>query len=86
MGATVAEVREISFKEYPPKGADWLLIERAGDKFTVNGSATGKREATFFVPRAFDTIDSAISPAKGWAELNDVPVVYIRDLSTARSP
>ena len=76
----MVQVRDIHEHEDPPKDADWVLIERAGSRFVANGSAAGKRDATVFRPPPFDTVEAAITASRAWAEANDVPIVYVRDI------
>jgi hypothetical protein len=74
----MVEVRDITKNEQPPAGADWVLIERVGERYRANGSAGGKSEATFYTPAPFNTLDTAITASSAWAEINDVPVIYVR--------
>jgi hypothetical protein len=74
----MVEIRDITTDEQPPAGADWVLIERTGERYVANGSAAGKREATFYTPAPFDALDTAIKASSTWAEINDVPVIYVR--------
>jgi hypothetical protein len=74
----MAEVREIEKEDALPEG-DWVLIESRGKwSYVAKGSAAGKNDATFFTPPGFTTLDDAINASLAWAELNEVPVVYVR--------
>lgn len=75
----MVEVRDLRKDETLPDNGDWVLIEKVGERFTANGSVSGKRDATFFTPPAFQTEEAAIAASKAWAEANDVSVVYVRD-------
>ncbi len=73
----MAEVRDIKAHENPPENTDHVLIEKAGGRFIANGSVAGKIDATFFAPPP--SIEAAaVAAAKAWAEINDVPVIYVR--------
>lgn len=75
----MVEIRDISASDTPPDTVDYLLVERAGDKFVVNGAATsGPKSATFFRAAPYDTEKVAVAAAVAWAERNGVPVVYVR--------
>jgi hypothetical protein len=78
----MVKVRDIGENERPPECADWVLIEQTpSGRFMANGSASGKMDATFFRPPSFDTVDAAIAASRAWAEANDVPVIYVRDIT-----
>jgi nicotinamidase-related amidase len=79
----MAEIRYISKGEGPPKDVDCVLIEKAGNRFVANGSVAGKRDATFFTPPPFPTVEAAVDAAKAWAEAHGVPIVYVRDIPHA---
>jgi hypothetical protein len=66
IGAIIVEVRDIQSTETPPENADWVLVEKAGEKFVANGSASGINGATFYKPAAFDTVDDAIKSSLAW--------------------
>ena len=80
----MVEVRNITNTENPPENADWVLIQKTtGGKYAASGSVAGKRDATFFTPRPYDTVAEAIRASKAWCETNDVPVVYVKDIPNA---
>jgi hypothetical protein len=77
----MVEVQNISQNEKLPEGEDFVMIEKAGNMFVVNGSVAGQRAATFFTPPPFETLVAAIGAAQTWAEANNVDVVYVRDIN-----
>jgi len=80
----MVDVRDITHSEQPPENADCVVIDPTpGGKFVANGSASGKKSATFFKPPAFATLQQAIAASRQWAEENDVPVVYVRGIPKA---
>lgn len=74
----MVQVRNIAAHETPPSNVDHVFIERTGNKYTANGSVAHAKSGTFWTPPPFDTVDAAISASVGWAEQNDVTVVYVR--------
>ena|SRR5690348_13439189 len=79
-GWCMVEVRNIQKNEQPPKDTDYVLIEKTpSGRFMANGSAAAN--GLFFKPPPFDTVEAAIAASRSWADANDVPVVYMRDIS-----
>jgi hypothetical protein len=77
----MVEVQNIGKGERPPEGADWVLIEKApSGRFVANGSVAGTGDAVFFRPPPFDTVEAAIAVSRSWAEANDVPTIYVRNI------
>lgn len=70
----MVEVRNLARDESVPAYAPSVIIERAGIRFNVTGFSPG------YVPNPFDSFDEALHVSRAWAEANDVPVVYIRDI------
>ena len=58
-----------------------MVIERAGDKFIARSSPSGKKSSdAAFRPQPFATLQEATSASRAWAQANDIPVVYLRDI------
>jgi hypothetical protein len=73
-------MRDIAPDEQPPSDADHVLIvPTPKGRFQANGSVGGKSSATFWTPGTFDTVEEAIREAQGWARMNDVPVIDVRE-------
>jgi hypothetical protein len=70
----MAEVCNLARDENVPAYAPSVIIERAGIRFKVTGFSPG------YVPDPFDSFDEALRVSTEWAEANNVPVVYIRDI------
>jgi hypothetical protein len=77
----MVEVQNISQNEKPPEGEDFVMIEKAGNKFVVSGSVAGQHAATFFKPSPFETLVAAIGAAQTWAEASNVHVVYVKGIN-----
>jgi hypothetical protein len=76
----MVEIREIPNDELPPEDVDCVLIEKSGSKFVAKGSVGAPRSPTFYTPPAFPALEAAIEASMSWADLNDVPVIYIKGL------
>jgi hypothetical protein len=77
----MTETRKIGKGQQPPRDTDQFLIDRVGTHSVVNGSAiTGSKDAIYFLPPPYGTVEAAISAANAWAEANDVPIIYLRDI------
>lgn len=72
----MAVVYHLSADENPPKGSDFVLIERTPDhRFRATPWAKGGKRWT---PLALNSLDDAVQQASTWADDNDVPAVYVR--------
>jgi hypothetical protein len=78
----MVEVQNIRKDEQPPEAAHWVLIEKTSSGvFTARGSAFASRNAIrFFRQSRYATFTAAVAAASAWAENNEVPVVYVRDI------
>jgi hypothetical protein len=75
----MVEVCNLTKRERPPEGEDWVLVEQAGGRFVANGSIRQAGAPTlYFRPPAFRTLDEAVNAARSWAFDNSVPVVYVK--------
>jgi hypothetical protein len=77
---TLVEVRNLADGEAAPSGAAWVLIEKVGETFAVNGQANGNSIAASFSPRGFDTGEAAIKASVAWADLLGIPLIYVKGL------
>jgi hypothetical protein len=76
----MVDIRNIEKHETPPSGSSHVLIEKVSGRFRVIGFVAGKKEGTFFVPNLFDDLANAIAASRRWAEDEDVPVIYVKDI------
>jgi hypothetical protein len=63
----------------PPKGAAWILIEKDGGRFALSGRACRGRIDASFTSRGLDTPEAAIKASVAWADLLDIPLIYVRE-------
>jgi hypothetical protein len=75
----MVEVLRLKADESAPNAAAWILIQRTGDHFSVTGAAKGKAIDASFAPRGFDSAEKAIKASVVWADLLEIPVIYVRD-------
>lgn len=78
-GQAMVEVLKLKADESAPNGAAWVLIQRQGELFAVNGVAKGNAIDASFAPQAFDSAEEAIKASVAWADLLEIPVIYVRD-------
>jgi len=67
------------FGETSPKGSACVLIEKEDDRFTVSGKACRGTIDASFASRGLDTPEAAIKASVVWADLLDIPLIYVRD-------
>ena len=75
----MVEVRNLKEEDAAPHTAAWILIQKTGGAFTVSGAAKGKTIDASFSPRGFDTAEKAIKASVAWADLLEIPVIYVRE-------
>jgi len=75
----MVEVRNLKDDEIAPAAPAWVLIQKDGDHFAVRGVAKGKTVDASFAPRGFDSAERAIKASVAWADLLEIPVIYVRD-------
>ena len=75
----MVEVRNLKDHEAAPQTASWVLIEKTDGNFSVVGMAKGKTIDASFAPRGFESAESAIKASVAWADLLEIPVIYVRD-------
>ena len=78
MGEIAVEVRNL-FGETAPQGASWILIEKDGSRFAISGKACRGTIDASFASRGLDTPEAAIKASVAWADLLDIPLIYVRD-------
>ncbi len=75
----MVEVRNLKDKETAPKSPAWVLIQKRGGGFSVCGVAKGKAIDAAFAPRGFDSAEKAIKASVAWADLLEIPVIYVKE-------
>jgi len=75
----MVEVLKLKADESSPNVAAWILIQREGPHFAVSGVAKGKTIDASFAPRGFDSAENAIKASVAWADLLEIPVIYVRE-------
>jgi hypothetical protein len=75
----MVEVLKLKADESAPDAAAWILIQREGADYAVSGIARGKAIDASFAPRGFDSAETAIKASVAWADLLEIPVIYVRD-------
>jgi hypothetical protein len=75
----MVEVRNLQQDGTMPKGDAWVLIEKAGAEYLISARAKGKTVDAALAPRGFDSAEAAILAATGWADLLQIPILYVRD-------
>ena len=75
----MVEVRNLRNKENAPKSPAWVLIQKRGGGFSVSGVAKGKTIDAAFSPRGFDSAEKAIKASVAWADLLEIPVIYVKE-------
>ena len=75
----MVEVLKLKADESAPDAAAWVLIQRQGELFAVSGVAKGKTIDASFAPRGFDSAEEAIRASVAWADLLEIPVIYVRE-------
>ena len=79
MAGAMVEVLRLRADEDAPNASAWILIQRKGEEFSVTGAARGKAIDASFAPRGFDSAEKAIKASVAWADLLEIPVIYVRD-------
>jgi hypothetical protein len=75
----MVEVLTLKADESAPNAAAWILIQGKDDHFSVSGVAKGKAIDASFAPSGFDSAEKAIKASVAWADLLEIPVIYVRD-------
>jgi hypothetical protein len=75
----MVEVLKLKADESSPTVAAWILIQKEGPHFAVSGVAKGKAIDASFAPRGFDSAENAIKASVAWADLLEIPVIYVRE-------
>jgi hypothetical protein len=75
----MVEVRTLTVDVEGPPGEGWVLLEKRGDQYFISWRQNGKALETFVVPGGVDTPEAAIRAATGWADLLEIPLLYVRD-------
>ena len=74
----IVEIRGLA-GDMSPKGAAWVLIEKAGDRYAITGRAQRESIDAFFAPRAVESAEIAIKASVAWADLLGIPLIYVRE-------
>jgi hypothetical protein len=72
------EVRNL-FGDTAPKGVAWILIEKKAEGFAISGKAHRTSIAASFASHGLDPPEAAIRASVAWADLLDIPLIYIKD-------
>jgi hypothetical protein len=75
----MVEVRNLNDNEVAPTASAWVLIQKRGDHFSVRGVAKGEAIDASFEPHGLDSAEKAIKASVVWADLLEIPVIYVRD-------
>jgi hypothetical protein len=75
----MVEVRNLQPDVATPKGDAWVLIEKTGAEYLISARAKGRTVDAALAPRGFDSAEAAIRAATGWADLLQIPLLYVRD-------
>ena len=75
----MVEVRNLRDDKMAPETAAWVLIQKTGENFSVSGMAKRNAIDASFAPRGFESAESAIKASVAWADLLEIPVIFVRD-------
>jgi hypothetical protein len=75
---SIVEIRGLA-GDMSPKGAAWILIEKAGDRYAITGRAQRESIDAFFAPRGAESAEIAIRASVAWADLLGIPLIYVRE-------
>jgi hypothetical protein len=75
----VVEVHNLRREAPKPKGDRWILIEKRDHRYFITGQSNGRPIDASAASAGFNTPDEAIRAAETWADLLEVPILYVRE-------